>query len=200
MSFRPLRSAALVIGLGIVLAACSSVNPPMQRFPEMTFRNLPAMQLNVGRVEVITKYQASTKPPHVEYDMPVSPENALKRWVQDRLQPTGTTGILRVVIRDATATETPLPTDQGFSSMFEKQQVARVDMSVDVALQMLDERQFVVAEVTGKANRSRTESEGMKLNERDKLFYDMVEDLMKGFNSEVDPDIHATFGPWLGMR
>ena len=84
--------------------------------------------------------------------------------------------------------------------MFKKEQAARVDMSVDVALQMLDERQFVAAEVTGKANRSRTEPEGQKLNERDKLLYDMVEDLMQGFNSEVDPGIRSTFGPWLGTH
>lgn len=172
----------------------------MHRFPELTFRNLPPVQLDIGRIEVVSQYQPPAQAPHIEYDMPVSPEGALKRWVQDRLQPIGRTGTLRVVIRDASATETPLQTDKGFTGMFKREQAARVDMSVDVALQMLDDKQFVTAEVTGKQTRSQTEQEGMKLNDRDKLLYDMVEDLVKGFNGDIDPNIRSTFGPWLGRH
>lgn len=200
MFTRPLRHLALAIGLGLAVAACSSVNPPMQRLPEMSFRHLAPIQLDVGRIEVVSEFQSSGQPPHIEYDMPVNPENAVKRWVQDHLQPVGRTGTLRVVIHDATATESPLKTDTGFTGMFKKEQAARLAMSVDVALQMLDERQFVTAEVTGKVARTRTTPEGQKLNERDRVLYDMVEDLMKGFNDDVDPNIHATFGPWLGAR
>lgn len=195
-----LRHLALMIGFCTALAACSNSGPPMRRFPELTFRNLPPIQLDIGRIEVVSQYQAPAQAPHIELDMPVSPENALKRWVQDRLQPIGRTGTLRVVIRDAAATETPLKTDKGFTGMFKKEQAADIDMSVDVALQMLDDKQFVTAEVTGKQSRSHSELEGMKLNERDKLLYDMVEDLMKGFNNEVDGNIRSTFGPWLGSH
>jgi hypothetical protein len=195
-----LRHLALMIGFCALLSACAAPNPPMQRFPELSFRNQPAVQLDIGRIEVVSQYQPPAQAPHIEYDMPISPENAVKRWVQDRLQPVGRSGTLRVVIRDASATETTLKTDKGFTGMFKKEQAAQVDMSVDVALQMLDERQFVIAEVTGKQSRSHTELEGIKLNERDKLLYGMVEDLLKGFNNEVDGNIRATFGPWLGMR
>lgn len=198
MLMRLLRNAALALGLGLVLTCCSGVNPPMHRFPELTFTSSPPFQLDIGRVEVVSQYQAPAQAPHLEYDMPVSPENALKRWVQDRLKPIGRSGIMRVVIRNASAIETPLKTETGVKSVFEKQQVARVDMAVDVAIQILDERQFVKAEVTGKVERSRTEPEGMKLNERDKLLYDMVSELMQAFNAEVDPQIRNTFGPWLG--
>jgi hypothetical protein len=195
-----LRHLALIIGFCALVAGCSTSSPPMKRFPELTFRNLPPVQLDVGRVEVVSQYQPPAQAPHIEYDMPVAPEAAVKRWVQDRLQPIGRTGTLRVVIRDASAIETPLKTDTGIKGMFTKEQAADVTMSVDVALQMLDDHQFVVAEVTGKQSRSHTETEGMKLNERDRLLYDMVEDLMKGFNTEVDGDIRATFGPWLGTH
>ncbi len=194
------RRLALVFGLGLTLAACSGVNPPRQHLPEITFRDQPPFQLNVGRVEVVSQYQAPAEPPHIEYDMPVSPENAIKRWVQDRLKPVGRSGVLRVVIRKASATETPLKTDQGVKSVFEKQQVARVDMAIDVALQILDEHQFVTSEVSAKIERNRTEPEGMTLDQRDKMLYDMVVDLMKGFNSDIDPNIRNTFGPWLGAQ
>lgn len=195
-----LRQLGVLFALGLVLAACSAVNPPAPRFPELTFTDQPPFAFDVGRVEVVSQFHPPATAPHIEYDMPVSPESAVKRWVQDRLKPVGRSGILRVVIRDASATETPLKTDTGVKSVFEKQQVARVDMSVDVSLQILDERQFVVSEVTSKVERNRTEPEGMKLNERDKLLYDMVADLMKAFNSGIDPNIRDTFGRWLGAQ
>lgn len=199
MSMRVLRRLALIAGLGALLCACSS-NSHVQRFPELSFRSQPPFQIDVGRVEVVAEYQAPTQPPHIELDMPVSPEQALKRWAQDRLAPIGRANGLRVVIRDASATETPLKTDTGFTGMFKKEQAARIDMSVDVAIQMLDDHQFVVAEVTGKASRSRTEAEGTSLNDRDKMLYEMVQDLMVGFNTEISGNIRQTFGPWLGSH
>ncbi|HVI52572.1 MAG TPA: hypothetical protein VM661_15285 [Candidatus Sulfotelmatobacter sp.] len=193
-----LRKIALAACLGLTVAACANSNPPMQRFPQMTFSNLPAYNLDVGRIEVVAEKQSDGAPPHIEYDMPVSPENALKRWVQDRLRPVGRTGTLRVLIHDASATEVALKTDQGFTGLFKKEQAARVNMVLDVSLQMLDDHQMPVAEVSAHAERERTRPEGQKLNERDKLLYDMVEELMAAYNSQVDPNIGQNFHNWLG--
>jgi len=193
-----LRKIALAACLGLTVAACANSNPPMQRFPQMTFSNLPAYNLDVGRIEVVAEKQSDGAPPHIEYDMPVSPENALKRWVQDRLRPVGRTGTLRVLIHDASATEVALKTDQGFTGLFKKEQAARVNMVMDVSLQMLDDHQMPVAEVSAHAERERTRPEGQKLNERDKLLYDMVEELMAAYNSQVDPNIGQNFHNWLG--
>jgi hypothetical protein len=195
-----LRPVAVAFGLGLLLAGCGAVNPPAGRLPEMTFRNLPPIQLNVGRIEVVSQYTPPGAAPHIEFDMPVAPENAIKRWVQDRLQPVGRSGTLRVVIRDAEATEVALKTDQGFTGMFKKEQAARVEMKVDVALQILDERQFPVAEVSNRAFITRTTPEGLKLNEHDKILYDMVEALMRDYNDGIDPSIHQTLAPWIELK
>lgn len=191
---------AIAIGLLFALCACSSVNPPAPRMPQMTFANLQALQLDVARVEIVSKYQPPAQAPHIEYDMPVSPENAIKRWVQDRLQPVGKSGTLRVTILDAQATDNPLKVDTGVKSLFEKQQVSRVDVSVEVLLQILDERQFPVAEASAKASRSRTMPEGLKLNERDSILYDLVEATMLEFNTNMDPYMRTSFARWTGVR
>ena len=191
---------AIAIGLLFALCACSGVNPPAPRMPQMTFANLQALQLDVARVEIVSKYQPPAQAPHIEYDMPVSPENAIKRWVQDRLQPVGKSGTLRVTILDAQATDNPLKVDTGVKSLFEKQQVSRVDVSVEVLLQILDERQFAVAEASAKASRSRTMPEGLKLNERDSILYDLVEATMLEFNTNMDPYMRTSFARWTGVR
>lgn len=190
----------LVLALGLAVAACSNNPPPMEKLPPVSFRGEKPFVLNIAKVEIVTRYQASSIAPHIEYEVPVSPENALKRWIEDRIQPRGTSGILRVIINDASATETPLAKNPDESDLFTKRQISRIDMSIDVALQMLDERQFVKAEVTGKASRSRTLPEGLKLNERDRILYDMVVDLIKGAGSQLDSQIQNTFGNWMVMQ
>jgi hypothetical protein len=190
----------LILVLGLAVAACSNNPPPTDKFPPVSFRDQKPFVLDIAKVEIVNKYQSSSVAPHIEFDMPVSPENAMKRWIEDRIQPRGTAGTMRVVINDASATETPLPKNPDESELFTKRQISRIDMSIDVSLQMLDERQFVKAEVTGKASRSRTLPEGLKLNERDQILYDMVVDLIKGAGSQIDPQIANTFGTWMVMQ
>jgi len=191
------RLVGVGFGVCLALSACSSPPPPTQRLPDMTFLYKPPIRLNIARVEVVNEYTAPAARPNIEYDMPVSPEKAIRHWAQDRLKPVGKEGILRVVIHKAQATETPLATDLSVGGMFKKEQAARVDETVDVTLQMLDEHQFTVADVTGKSFRSRTEPEGQKLNERDQLLYDMTYDLVRGFDEEVDPNIRTSFANWI---
>src|SRR5579859_6161821 len=118
------RIVGVCFGLGLTLSACSSP-PPMQRLPEMTFLYKPPIRLNVARVEVVSEYTAPTVRPNIEYDMPVSPEAAVRKWAQDRMKPVGREGILRFLINNASATETPLQTDQSLSGMFKKEQTAQ---------------------------------------------------------------------------
>jgi hypothetical protein len=194
------RLVGMCFGLGLALTACSSPPPPTQRLPEMTFLYKQPIRLNIARVEVVSEYSAPAQHPNIEYDMPVSPENAVRRWAQDRLKATGKDGILRVVIKKASATENPLQTDLGFSGMFKKEQQARVDENLEVTLQMLDDHQFTVAEATGKSFRSRTEPEGQKLNERDQLLYDMTYDLVRGFDEEIESNLRSAFANWVDNR
>lgn len=192
-----LRLVGVCFGLGLALSACSSSSPPVQRLPEMSFLYKPPIRLNIARVEVVSEYSAPAVRPNIEFDMPVSPENAVRRWAQDRLKATGKVGILRIVIKKASATENPLQQDLGFSGMFKKEQQARVDENLEVSLQMLDDHQFTVADVTGKSFRSRTEPEGQKPAERDQLLYDMTYDLVRGFDDEVDSNIRTGFANWV---
>jgi len=183
----------------VLLSACSSA-PPIQKFPDMMFTKKTPYSIDCARIEVVSEYKAPAEKPHIEYDMPVSPENAMRNWVRDRLKAVGHGNIMRVVIHNASATETPLQTDTGITGMFKKEQSAQVDLALDISIQMLDEQQFVVAEVSGKASRTRTEVEGQKLNERDKMLYDLTYDLVSGIDSEVSDNIPVAFARWMGMK
>ena len=182
---------SLVVAAGLALTACANNNPPTPTLPPLTFADKPPFVLNVARIEIVSQFSAPTAAPHIEYELPVSPENAIRRWVQDRIQPRGTTGVLRVVIRNASATETSAPEASG--GMFNNEPQDKVDMAVDVDLQLLDERQFVVADVTGQAMRGETLFTDLKLNERDKFLYEMVRQLVGTLGDQLSQRIPINF-------
>jgi hypothetical protein len=186
-----LRTLVAVVVLG--LSACASANPPVNQLPPLTFADKPPFVLNVARIEIVSQYVAPSTAPHIELGLPVTPENAIRRWVQDRIQPRGTAGTLRVIIKNASATETPVPRDPNASNLFGDQATTKVDMEVAVTLQILDDRQFATAEVSGQASRGQTLLSDLKLNERDRILYDMVGDVVNALGTELSPRISTAF-------
>lgn len=196
MIARHLRLAAACIAV-LTLGACQSAKPPMQKLPEISFANLRPFQLDVGRLEIVSEFVAPGRSPHIEHLMPVSPEGALQRWAQDRLKPIGRSGSARLVIKDAKVVEVPLATDKGLTGAFKKEQEIRYDANVDAVLQILDERGMVQGETAARASRSRTVAEGITLNERDRVLYDISESLAKEIDRQMSLSIQSYLGRWL---
>ena len=196
MNARHFRLVAVVL-TALAASACQNTKPPMQKLPEISFANLRPFRLDVGQLEIVSEYVAPGRSPNVEHLMPVSPEGAAQRWAQDRLKPMGRAGFARVLIKDAKVVEVALATDKGLSGAFKKEQEARYDASLQVAVQILDARHMVVAETIAQATRSRTVPEGMTLNERDRILYDISESLAKDIDQQMSQLIPNYLGRWL---
>jgi hypothetical protein len=186
----------LAVSVLLVLAGCQQP-PPQQRLPELSFAGQPPIQLNIGRIEVVTQYQPPLRAPNVEHQMPVSPAAAMQRWAQDRLRPLGRDGSARLIIRDAKVTETRLKTDSGFTGMFKEQPSERYDAVLDVVFQVLDDRQFMIAEAQAQATRSRGVLEGISVNERERIWYEMVKQLSDDVGAQLDANIRIYMQRWL---
>ncbi|MGE5515350.1 MAG: hypothetical protein ACM31D_05960 [Bacteroidota bacterium] len=195
MLFRPSR-VAMALLCALTLAACEN-KPPVQKLPEISFADKRPFMLDVGQLEIVPEYISPGKRPNIEHLMPVSPENATVRWAQDRLRPVGRSGFARVVIKDAKVVEVPLKTDKGFTGMFKQEQEERYDASLDVAIQILDERHMPVADVVARATRTRTVPEGVSLNERDRVLYEISESLIRDIDTQMDGLIRSYLNRWV---
>jgi hypothetical protein len=153
--------------------------------------------LDVGQLEIVSEYASPARSPNIEHLMPVSPEAAIQRWAQDRLRPMGRNGLARVVIKDAKVIEVPLAIDKGLTGSFKKEQETRYDANLNVAVQILDARQMVIGETIASTTRSKTVAEGLTLNERDRILYDISESLAKDIDEQMSQLIRNYLGRWV---
>jgi hypothetical protein len=121
----------------------------------------------------------------------------MQKWAQDRLRPLGREGSARLIVRDAKVVETRLKTDSGVTGMFKDQQAERYDASLDVVFQILDERQFMIAEAQAQATRTRGVLEGISVNERERIWYELVQQLTEEVGAQLENSMRTFMARWL---
>jgi hypothetical protein len=192
------RQFSLSLAAAAALGACASP-PPRQRFPDLTYGHLGQFRLDASRVEIVSEYRSPMAAPNIEHLLPVNPEQALRRWGQDRLQATGTAGrYVRFVITDAKVVDTELPRTPGMRGAFTTDQTNRYDGSLAAAVEIREERgNYRAGVATAWANRSRTVPEGITVNDREKVWFELVESMMNDINAELDRQIKANLAQFL---
>lgn len=195
---RFLLTAALGAAAAAGLSACATEPPPQRAFAELRFTHQQPLVFGAQGPEVVTRYQAPMRDPHVEHLMPLPPEKAIRTWVNDRLQATGVGGnTLRVIIHNASVTETPLDTQGGVRGFFTDQQEMRYDARADVVVQVVDPQGRVRAEATSNVYRSRTLNEKASLAERERMWFQLVERLMLDLDSQLTTGLRQYFREFL---
>jgi hypothetical protein len=193
-----LKSISVVLGLflGGALAGCQTA-PPLVSFPEITFSHLAPLHLAAATVEVRNRYASPLAHPNVEHRMPVSPEKAVRRWSADRLRASGRSGTVRVIISDSSVKGETLQKTPGIKGIFTTEQAVRYNASVEASVELLDERGRRRAVSQSRVRRSVTTPENASINDRDKIWFTLVEDLMKDFNAEMERNIRQYMSGYL---
>jgi hypothetical protein len=184
--------ALLAIAL---LAACS--NEPQKPLPELTFVHQPPLKLNVATLDVVSTYKAPMKPPHVEHKFPTPPEELLKRWAEERLRPMGRAESARYTVINAAVTEEPLPKTPGIVGALKNEPSERYTATVEAQLEIFNADGRLVQLASARATRSRSLMEGAKPEERERMWFELTEALMKDFDKEMESAIRQYAGPWL---
>ncbi|MEP4380042.1 MAG: hypothetical protein ABJ215_18280 [Alphaproteobacteria bacterium] len=184
------RRTALAGLSGLLLAGCTAPSPA-PRYPELTFTHLPPIRLDAASLEIVEAFKSPFAAPNVEHLMPVSPAAAMRRWAQDRLKPVGKGGRIVFTIADAGVTETTLAPTPGVRGVVTKDQSERYDakLIVSISVDVGDNRRR--GEVGAEAMRSRTVVEGISLNEREKIWFEMTEGLVMDMDGELETAIRS---------
>jgi hypothetical protein len=186
----------LFVSLAFFLVGCT---PPAQ-LPEplgLAYLANKPLRLNVARIEVIKQYQSSSKPPHIENDLPIPPVAMIQQWTQDRLLPVGKSGYAVVTIEEASVVEIPLKGTKGLRGYFTVDQSEQYDVKLSVKIEVFDDLGKSKGFAYARAQGSRTVSEDFTLGQRRKVWIYMMEKIMNNLNEELDRNMQAHLGSYL---
>ncbi|RMD63160.1 MAG: hypothetical protein D6826_05630 [Alphaproteobacteria bacterium] len=184
--------AAVVAGLG----GCEG--PPRRpQFPEITFRHLPPIRLDVREIRFTQAYRAPAAAPNVDHLFPVPPADAALRWGRDRLVAAGAGRRGEYVVREASVIEVPLEKSGGLSGLLTTEQSERYDARLVVEMRIVEDDGRVAGTATAEVVRSRSVPEGITLNEREKVWFEMTETLMRELNAQLEKTITTVFAPYV---
>lgn len=175
------KIAALAVAIA-VMAACSSSQRP--RYSQITFSHLPQIKFDVAQIAVVNEYVAPGKAPNVEHLFPVPLAGTVERWAHDRLRAVGARGQLRFVIKRASVVEVPLKMKTGIRGALTTDQSERYDAVIEVGLEV--SKDGGKSSIGTRVKRTRTVPENVTLNEREKVWFEMTEAMIRDLDASLD--------------
>jgi len=186
-----MKNWVVVLFAVLVLSACAQNPPPVQNLPDMTFQHLGTVKVPVADVDIINNNKVSRAGTEVSHRMTTSPLKAMKRWAQDRLEPTAQKGRAVFTILEASAVESKLKKEEGFSGIFSNDQSERYDLTVEARLDLYDGYGRDVGFATARAHRYVTVAEDTSLLELEKTWYNLLEKMMQDFDRAMMDNIRV---------
>lgn len=195
----PLRWLCLAVVFPALMVAACQTPPPAQKFPDLTWAHLDPYVFNVGKVEVVSRFAAPLRAPHVEHLLPFMVQAAAMNWGRDRIQAGGDQGgTVTFMVEDASAVEVPLEKQkEGVEGYFTDEQSERYDMKVKVKIQVRSSDGRSTGSVVAHAVRTQTVAEDSTLDERERVWFAMTEALMKELNATLEANIPKHLGKFL---
>ena len=192
---------AVLAGLAAAAATgtLGGCNTPPERyeFPELTYAHLPPIRLNVAVIDVLDSYHPPMAAPNVEHLFPTPPAKAMERWARDRLVAAGNNGGALFTITRADVLEVPLARTTGIKGVFTTDQSYRYDAMLQVKLEAENTSGLRRGSITAQAKRSRTVDEDITLNQRERLWFEMTELLMRDIGTEIEKQINTYMPAFL---
>ena len=184
------RLGFLILAGAGLLTACETPNP-IQTFPQLSFAGQKKILLNVASIEVIDDYRMPLKPPYVEHRAPINPSAAIERWAADVLQAVGSEGKAVLRITDGSLMETPLQGTEGLKGLVTTDQTERYDTSAAAVLEIYNGGGVPMGQAEAKSTRFQTVEEGISLNQRERVWYRLVEDTVLDFSRSMEVAIRT---------
>ena len=181
-----------ILTAGLIVVGCAST-PPASALAEIGFSHLEKINIKADSVEIASEYKSPLKLPFVEHRFPTSPEKAAINWAKSRLIGVGGNGVkVRFVIVDASVREEPVEKQKtGIVGIFTKEPTADYFAKLETRLIVERAAGQVAGEIRVIAERNILIHEDVSLAERERIWLELIENLMADFNGEMESQIRA---------
>jgi hypothetical protein len=183
--------AALLLVIG-VLWACTSDYETFEP-PPLDYSDRPPLELAVERVVIDSVYRPAGAPPYIDHVMPVSPEAATRALLMQRLQAVGGSDRMQAVILEASVQEEALEPATGVRGYFTTEPEARLQGRIEVRTERLDPAGMITRSASTAVERTRTIPEGVGYAERERIGYQLVQDLVDDLDRGLSANVSESF-------
>lgn len=170
----PSRRDLCLLLPAFLIAGCAEPPPDL---PDLAFGRLGVIRFDVLTLQIVDSWQPPARPPNVEHLFPLPPALAAERWAKDRLRAAGPAGVARFEILQAGVVEEP---HEGSD---------RYDAILEVRLQLSSGDGKRTGEISARASRSRTIERDASLDERERIWFEITEALMRDLDAELERQI-----------
>lgn len=188
----------MVSVLLLACAACSFMNKSDNFVPaKITFDRYPVISVNAGKVEVVHNYEMPMTEPHVEHLFPVSIQTTIDNLVDSKILAMGqSNNRMRVLVDDLSVIREPLEMDKSIWGKFKKQPDEALKARVVLRFEMVDanDPDVILGHSTLVAKRNKTLMKGISVAERDRAYYELVNNLVDDINKGFQETVKKYFG------
>lgn len=182
---------------GLALLAGCEMTPPRNDFARIGFDHRQPLHFDVASMEVIQQYEAPREAPHVGHRFPDPLPDVAERWGRQRLKAAGPRNSARFTIHEASVVEQELAGTQGLKRFFVIDQSERYEARLRAELEIRDSSNGARRTVRADVRRSVTVAEDASLSEREAIWFQLTEDLMRRFDREMEQAARENLTPWL---
>lgn len=176
-----------ILCAAFLLTACQAVELP--DFMVHDFKNDSKINLKTANVSVISDVHYDLKAPFIEYKMPITPEQALKRWAQNRFVAVAPNAPVEayIIIEKASMQEQEKPSDKWY--MLDNVEY-RLDFQVKIAF-MLNQNTISERSVGGYEKRALPMKSS--LADKEEVWSDMMNDMVQKVNKKLTNELPSYF-------
>jgi hypothetical protein len=185
---RMLRGLLLIT----LLAGCAGDYETFQP-PPLDLGGQPPLRFAVDAITVESAYRPAGAPPFVDHTLALTPEAAMRAYLEQKLQAVGGPGRLQAVIVDAAVREQALETQTGVRGLLTREPSARLDGRMRVRVERFDGAGNPLGAVSTAASRSRSLPEDVGYAERQRIGYELVEALVNDLATGLAANLRETF-------
>jgi hypothetical protein len=191
--------AVALAGAVLALASCATPPPPAPQ-ADIGFSGAP-LKLDVARVSVDNQYHPLGKAPNVEQLHETTPSTVASRWLQTRILPVGRQGEAVLKIYDARVVSEKLPVKGGLTGFFGDQLDSKLTgtLRVELIVSRIEGQATAptIYNVKVSARAEQTILQSATLNDRDKAYFDLMQNLAREFDKTATAEINRAMRPIL---
>ncbi|MEQ9333121.1 hypothetical protein [Thalassobaculum sp.] len=194
---RPIRRRTfLTLATAGLAAGCARPDPTV-RFADLTFAGRSPITLDAARIEIVDEYRMPLADPNVEHRAPLAPAAATERWARDVLRTSGAGGRAVFRITKGSLVENRLKTTGGLKGWFTVDQAERYDAAIEGRLDLYGADGRLLGNAEAQATRYQTIAEDASLNDRQRLWYNLVEATATDFAASMEAAIRGKLAPYV---